>query len=124
MTDPITLVVDEIDNSGRYDLHVDGRYLLTSPQPFLDGARALLEQGYDPTRRLEMRRAGRYQVDLAGPLGIAAGLTVEASELGCPVFRRHKDRRKTRGAALPVRQNEVAATTLAEGSSRPTAHVL
>ena len=108
---PITLVVEEIDNGGRYDAHVDGRYLLTSPQPFLDGARALLEQGYDPTRRLEMRRAGRNQFDLAAPLGKAAGLRVKVSTQGTPIFGRHSEARETRSGAPPMRQNEVAATS-------------
>jgi hypothetical protein len=80
-SDPITLVMEEIDNSGKYDAHVDDRYLLTSPQPFLDGARALLDQGYDPGRRLLMCRAGREQIDLAAPLGHAAGLRVST-----PIF--------------------------------------
>jgi hypothetical protein len=82
MADPITLVVEEIDNGGRYDVHVDGRDLLTSPQPLLDSARALLEQGYDPNRRLLMRRAGREQIDLAAPLGHAARLSAEGTTFG------------------------------------------
>ena len=105
----IIMIVSEVDNSGRYDAHVDGRYLLTSAQPFLDGARALIGHGYDPTRRLVMRRANREHVDLVAPLGIAAGLTVESTRSGRPTFRPYR-RRVGVDSAPPARSREVPAT--------------
>jgi hypothetical protein len=116
----LTLEVREIDNSGKYDVELDGRYLLTSPQPFFDAARLLLEQGYDPALRLQMRRAGRQQIDLAAPLGKAAGLTVEANSLGRPIFRRH---RAGSGKASPIRPAPPLVPDSPPASeTRPVAH--
>jgi hypothetical protein len=66
----IVLTISEIGNSGRYDAHVEGRYIVTS------------------------------KVDLAAPLGIAAGLTVNKTKFehwkgqgtaraGSPILKKH-----------------------------------
>jgi hypothetical protein len=109
----IILTITEIDNSGRYDAHVDDRYLLTSASPFLDAARLLLEQGYDPNLRLQMRRPGRDQIDMSAPLGKAAGLVVKPGSSGCPIFARYRDRAQIGRPAPLVSQNEPAATPVA-----------
>jgi hypothetical protein len=104
MTDIILLEIAEVGNSGRYDASADGRYLCTSAQPFVDAARALVAQGYDPTRRLVMRRQGGAQEDLAGRLGAVAGLSVESTRFGRPSFRPYKGFAGIE-LASPVRQN-------------------
>ncbi len=68
------LIMTVTETEGRFDAHVEGRYILTSAEPFTDVARALIAQGYDHTRRLVMKYADRELVDRAAPLGIAAGL--------------------------------------------------
>jgi hypothetical protein len=89
MADIIMLII-EVDHSARYAAYVDDRYLITSAQPFLDGARTLIAQGYDPTRRMVMRREDREHYDLAALLGMAAGLTVESTRFGRPTFRPYR----------------------------------
>jgi hypothetical protein len=51
--------------------------LCNSRQPFLDAARRLIEQGYDPATMLVMRHAGSSIDSLRAPLGVAACLTVD-----------------------------------------------
>jgi hypothetical protein len=109
MTGIVLLVIAEVANSGRYDAYADGRYLVTSAQPFLDGARALVAQGHDPALRLVMRRGGGEHDLLSAPLGVAAGLTVESSRFGRPTIRRHKGRAGVESAS-PVRRNRSRAS--------------
>jgi hypothetical protein len=101
-------VVDDLRHAKEFGLaaiaYADGRYLCTSSQPFVDAARALVVQGYDPTRRLVMRRQGREQSDLAAPLGTAAGLTVESTRFGRPSLRPYMGFAGIE-LASPVRQN-------------------
>jgi hypothetical protein len=104
MTDIILLEIAEVGNSGRYDAYADGRYVVTSAQPFLDGARALIAQGYDPERRLVMRRHGRAQDDLAALLSEAAGLTIESTRFGRPSFRPYRGQGGVE-LASPIRRN-------------------
>jgi hypothetical protein len=99
------IVAETDDRRGRYDAHVDGHRLVTSTQPFLDGARALIEQGYDPARLLVMQRPGREQVDLRAPLAVAAGLDVRSTPGGKPVFRRLRDGSGTVVLAPPIAPN-------------------
>ena len=89
-TPDIIMTVSEVDRSGRFEAYVDGRYAVTSAQPFLDAARVLIEQGYDPARRLVMRRVDREQVDLVALLGVAAGLTVRTNRYGTPTLHRYR----------------------------------
>jgi hypothetical protein len=103
MTDVIMLIT-EVDYSGRYHAYADGRYLVTSAQPFLDGARILIGQGYHPTRRLVMRRKDREHYDLAAPLGVATGLTVESSRFGRPTLRPYRGQAGVESAS-PIRCN-------------------
>jgi hypothetical protein len=43
----------------RFDAFLDGELIVTSRQPLLNGARALLARGFDPDAMLTMRHAGR-----------------------------------------------------------------
>jgi hypothetical protein len=106
----IILTITEIERSGRYDGYADGRLVVSSScQPFLDAARALIGQSYDPSRRLVMRRRpDREQVDMVAPLGMAAGLTVESTPFGKPVFHRHRKAAVGADSSPPVRPNNTA----------------
>jgi hypothetical protein len=57
---------------GIFDVYCDGRYLLSSPTPFIDGCRHLLARGYDPAARVVMRHAGSTDDALRGILGHVA----------------------------------------------------
>jgi hypothetical protein len=106
----IVMVVSEVDCSGQHDCYVEGRHLLSSGQPFLDGARVLLARGYEPMRRLVMRRPDREQVDLAAPLGVAVGLRVTSTPPGRPAFARYYGREETYATRSLVRsRGRVAA---------------
>ena len=73
---------------GQYTAALDGRDLVTSRQPFLDSARVLLAEGFDPKSRLVMRWATTGTESLRSTIGYAAGLTVnESCPDGVPRFR-------------------------------------
>ena len=74
---PIILTVRERDKrDGIFDCSYDGRYLCSSPSPFIDGCRHLLAQGHDPTTRVVMRHAGSEDDALRGVLGRVAGVEI------------------------------------------------
>jgi hypothetical protein len=81
---------------------VDGYFLCRSRQPFLDGARTLLERGCRPDAVIEMWHAGATAWALQSTIGKAAGLTV-AEEHGTR-FERWKPFSRA-AIAAPVRQN-------------------
>jgi hypothetical protein len=69
-----------------FDAHLDGRLIVgRSTQPMLDGARRLLDEGYDPATPLVMRHAGASYASLRSTVGAAAKLTVREST-GKPSF--------------------------------------
>src|SRR5262252_8976449 len=102
MAEDITIVVSEVDNAGRFSAHVDGRYILTSPSPFCDAARALVAQGADPQSILTMKHAGSETVALSAILGDAAELRVTTNTTGSPVFERYRKPLPTTAGGLPV----------------------
>jgi hypothetical protein len=53
----IVLVIAPAPKAGRFLGYVGDELIVTSCQPFLDGARALLACGYDPATPYNMRRA-------------------------------------------------------------------
>src|SRR5262249_47617787 len=63
--------------NGRFHATLNGELLTTSRQPLLDGARELLERGYDPNTRIVMRHDGSKVDALPSTIGAAAKLTVE-----------------------------------------------
>src|SRR5262249_47281480 len=73
---------------GRFDAHIDGRYILTSPSPLLDVARILIERGTDPEARIVMRHAGSDFDAAWGRLGDLASVRVSSASDGRPVLRR------------------------------------
>ena len=71
-------------------LYGDDRVVLCiSRTPFLDAARQLIADGYDPNLTLILRRATSDTDDLWANLGTAASLTVEETAYG-PKLRRWK----------------------------------
>lgn len=67
---------------GRFEARLDGRRLCVSRQPFLDSARVLWAEGYDPRSKLVMRHAGSANNALASTIGAAAELTVHEPQSG------------------------------------------
>jgi len=53
----IVLVISPARKPGRFLGYVDGELIVQSRQPFLDGARVLLERGHAPSIPYNMRRA-------------------------------------------------------------------
>jgi hypothetical protein len=77
---PISIIVSPIRAPGRFQARLGSTgelLVVSSRQPFVDSARALIEKGYDPTETLEMMHAGSGVVALRARLGKAARLSVE-----------------------------------------------
>jgi len=73
----IVLVIKRAPKAGRYLGYVDGELIVSSRQPFLDGARALLARGYDPATPYNMRHASSDLLSfVTTAIGHAAGLSV------------------------------------------------
>jgi len=71
-----------------FDCKVEGRLIVErSHQPFLEGARWLVELGYDPEALLVMRHAGSDLDSLRATIGAAARLTIKERN-GAPRFER------------------------------------
>jgi hypothetical protein len=73
--------------SGRFDARVGDQVIVTaSRQPFLGGARALLEAGFDSDQIVVMRHAGSATDCLTSTVGVAAKLTVKEPDNGVAHF--------------------------------------
>jgi hypothetical protein len=123
MSKLLTLVVTPYPSSaGKFKARLEGQkqILRASKQPFLDGARALLEQGYDPDNILVMRHAGSDLDSLRGKLGVAATLTVDESNT--PRFRKWKTYSSREGRS-PSDFSEHLATQVADGVQIASASV-
>jgi hypothetical protein len=123
MNRPLTLVVTPCPSSAnKFEARLEGQkqILCISKQPFLDGARALLEQGYDPGLILMMRHAGSDFDSLRGKLGVAATLTVDESNT--PRFRKWKTFSSREGCP-PNDFSERLATQVADGVQIASASV-
>jgi hypothetical protein len=73
----------------RFDGYLDGELIVTSRQPLLDGARRLLERGFDPEALLTMRMHDRpYDSFHPKPIGEWAKWTI--AELDCRGLRRKR----------------------------------
>jgi hypothetical protein len=88
MADDIVLTVSEREKrDGIFDCYHDGRYLLSSGSPFLDGCRLLLTQGCNPSACVVMRHAGCNDDALRGILGHVAGVEIAGNGVGFRPFR-------------------------------------
>jgi hypothetical protein len=85
---PLTLVVSPtLGRPGRFDGVIGDRLLVSATrQPLLDGARVLLELGFDPRQLIAMRHADAGFDALRGTIAAAAAVTVE-ERLNGPAFR-------------------------------------
>ena len=91
------------DRPGLYDARCDGRYLVTSTCPFIDGCRVLLAWGYDPEANVVMRHIGSDTAALRGRIGVVASVEINGHGTG---FRRARA-----GAKAPsVHFNDPPAT--------------
>jgi hypothetical protein len=76
----IVLVTKPSGKAGRFLGYVGDELIVTSRQPFLDGARALLARGYDPATPYNMRRSNSETLSfVTTTIGHAAGLSVHDS---------------------------------------------
>jgi hypothetical protein len=70
-------VIKPSGRAGRFLGYVGDEIIITSRQPFLDGARALLARGYDPATPYNMRHANSDVLSfVTTTIGHAAGLSV------------------------------------------------
>jgi hypothetical protein len=70
-------VIRPAPKPGRFLGYVGDELIVTSRQPFLDGARALLARGYDPATPYNMRHANSDVLSfVTTTIGHAAGLSV------------------------------------------------
>jgi hypothetical protein len=109
-TKPLILSVNEI-RAGRFEARLEGdkRVLCVSRKPFVDAARVLVTDGFDPTTMLVMRRVGNDVDAWRARLGIAAKLTVRESGDGPPRFVPWKAFSPDRGSPR-IAPNESHAT--------------
>jgi hypothetical protein len=78
--EPLVITVTEIA-PGQHEARHGQVLLCISPQPLLDGARALLAAGCAPSAGLVMRREGSDLDALRTRVGVAAGLTVDETNI-------------------------------------------
>lgn len=85
--DRIVIVVTTL-RGGRYEARLENaeRVLCGSRHPFVDAARVLIVEGFDPTTVLVMRRVGSDVDALCARLGIAAKLRARETGDGPPRF--------------------------------------
>ncbi len=67
---------------GRFDALSDRLLVHGTKTPFLDGARALLNLGFDPNATVVMKHAGYGTECLRARIGVAAKLTVKEPDRG------------------------------------------
>ena len=79
-SDPLVITIREAA-PGRHEARHGQVLLCRSAQPLLDGARALLAKGCDPSAALVMRREGSNLDALRTRVGVAAGLTVDETNI-------------------------------------------
>lgn len=77
MSDPIIIVVADIEGRSQYTAHIGARVVVKSSlTPFLAAARVLLAGGYPAKTKITMRRAQDGIDCLSSTVGKAAKLTV------------------------------------------------
>jgi hypothetical protein len=85
----LEVTVSPIGRRGRFRAEIAGRIIVdSSKQPFLDGARVLISEGYARAIILAMWHANATAFALRSTIGAAAKLAVEDD--GTPRFRRWK----------------------------------
>jgi hypothetical protein len=73
----VILLIKPSGKAGRFHGYLGDELIVTSRQPFLNGARALLARGYDPVTPYNMRHANSGALSfVTTTVGHAAGLSV------------------------------------------------
>jgi hypothetical protein len=119
LASPLVIVVSSTKSAGHFQArlqHSNEVLVKNSRQPFLDGARLLVERGYDPSALLVMKHLGSDIVALRAPLGKASKLTVEEGPHG-PRFVGFRTDLKTRVAAPPIAPSVGTLPNLPESNS-------
>jgi hypothetical protein len=103
LSEPLVITITEAA-PGRHEARLGQVLLCTSPQPLLDGARVLLAAGCDPSAKLVMRREGSDLDALRTRVCVAAGLTVDETNIR---FARWKPRLSqiARTSIAPLRRH-------------------
>lgn len=107
----IVIIVTPDARRGRCRAYVEAEQkpLCVSRQPFLDAARKLLARGHDRRTMLVMRWQGAKDWALRGPLGVAAGLTID--EHNGTVFARCKPLSRSAGSSRISKSGREVSTT-------------
>ena len=108
-SDLVLTVAEREKRNGIFNCYFEGRYLCSSPAPFIDGCRQLLAQGHTSTASVVMRHTGSSDDALHGVLAHVASVEIGGHGVG---FRP----RAERVTASSVRFPELAAVTLATSS--------
>jgi hypothetical protein len=95
MIEPLVITITQT-TPNHYEVRHRNVLLCRSAQPLLDGARELLARGCDPSSSLVMRREGSTLDALRTRVGVAAGLTVDETNMR---FARWKPRPSQIGRA-------------------------
>jgi hypothetical protein len=83
-----TIAIEPSSKAGQITATSSDGHAFTTTTPLLDGARYWLNLGAEPTATITtVWSSGSSHWSLRGTIGHAAKLTVEANELGKPVFR-------------------------------------
>jgi hypothetical protein len=89
----VVLVIKPSGRAGRFLGYVDDELIVTSRQPFLDGARALLARGYDPATPYNMRHVNSDVLSFVmTTIGHSAGLSVSEARSSHSSGRRQRRR--------------------------------
>jgi hypothetical protein len=96
----------------RFDAHLDGDLVVTSRQPQLNRARALLDRGHHSETLLTIRHHGKEDSFVPRPIGELATCTYEESDRDGIKRRRWS---RGRGPAIPLAR-------MAQRHQRPRRH--
>jgi hypothetical protein len=105
--DIILIISERETRNGIFDVHIEQRYLLSSPSPFIDACRHLLARGYNPAGTVVMRHEGSDVDALHGILGRVAGVEIAGNGVG---FRPFRGRAEMATAPLMRSPGQVATT--------------
>jgi hypothetical protein len=88
LRETVVLVISAAGKPGRFlGYYIGDEFIVTSRQPFLDGARTLLARGYEPTTSYNMRHANSDALSfVTTTIGHAAALSV--SDTRTPRFQK------------------------------------
>jgi hypothetical protein len=102
-------------------LESSGEIVVLSHRPLVDGARALLERGADPTTLMTMRHVGNaFDSFRPAPIGVWAGLTYDESDRDGLKRRRWMPRQLQEEAQKSTSAGVAAVIAHPDANSLPT----